>query len=314
MAHEFEQGFFVRKPAWHELGKVLASYPGRDEAMKLAGHGFKVLESTVHTERGYEIEGWKYLARSDSGAVLSVVKDSYQPIQNEVLWDVLDAIVNEPNIQYETAGVLKQGRLVWALAKLCEPWTVPGDNSETLPYVNVGLGHDGETPLEAWLTSIRTVCANTYAAGLARAQKSGLYFSFKHTKNVMDRIESARTALKGIRAAFEEYKTMTTALAEHKVDKDGVQKFMTTLIPDVEVIEEQPIAQENVEEARKRYAEFLQGITIPDFHRRTAYGLWCAGIEYMDYGRKARTAETLFTRCVSPSPEKSKLAELALSV
>jgi hypothetical protein len=32
-----EQSFFVREPAWHGLGVVLADYPGREEAMKLAG-------------------------------------------------------------------------------------------------------------------------------------------------------------------------------------------------------------------------------------------------------------------------------------
>jgi hypothetical protein len=47
MAHQFETGFFVREPAWHKLGTVLQEYPGRDEAMRLAGHGFHVSEHRV---------------------------------------------------------------------------------------------------------------------------------------------------------------------------------------------------------------------------------------------------------------------------
>lgn len=43
----FETGFFVRKPAWHEQGIVLDYYPGREEAMKLAGHDFKVVERPI---------------------------------------------------------------------------------------------------------------------------------------------------------------------------------------------------------------------------------------------------------------------------
>ena len=43
----FDQGFFVREPAWHGLGVVLQDYPGREEAMRLAGHDWDVLESEV---------------------------------------------------------------------------------------------------------------------------------------------------------------------------------------------------------------------------------------------------------------------------
>jgi phage/plasmid-like protein (TIGR03299 family) len=316
MAHEFEQGFFVRKPAWHNLGKVVAEYPGREEAMKLAGHGFKVFERQIFTTaQDIDIKAWKALIRSDTDAVLSVVKGSYQPIQNEVLWDVLDAIVKEPNVKYETAGVLKNGRLLWALAKLDEPWTVPGDDSQTLPYVNVGLGHDGETPLEAYLTSVRTVCRNTYRLGASIAKRDKLYFSFKHTKNVMDRVEEARNALRGIRDQFECYKELTLELATHKVTPSGIDEFLKKFIPEVPQ-EEEPTerAMDNVEEARARYIEFFNGITVAAMHRRTAYGLFCAGTEFLDHGRAYRSDETYFKRSIEPSPQKDQLIKLALAV
>ena len=314
MPHEFEQGFFVREPAWHNLGDVLADYPGRQEAMKRAGHDWQVIERPVFMSGSEEIDGWKALCRGDTYKVLSVVKASYEPIQNDVLWDVLDAIVQEPNVQYETAGVLKEGRLLWAMAKLQEPWRVPGDDSDTMPYICAGLGHDGETPLQAWLTALRVVCANTFQASLRTARKGGLYFSFKHTRNVMSRIEEARAALQGIREQFEEYKAITTELAETKVDNAGVEKFVTTLIPEPEEEEATDKVRENVEEGRARYIEMLQGLTVAESHRRTSYGLFCAGLEFLEYGRKAKSDETLFTRCVQPSSEKTKLVELSLAV
>lgn len=43
----FDEGFFVRAPAWHEMGTVLDDYPGREKAMELAGHNFEVKERSV---------------------------------------------------------------------------------------------------------------------------------------------------------------------------------------------------------------------------------------------------------------------------
>ena len=50
MSALFESGFFVRKPAWHGLGVVLDEFPGREEAMRLAGHNFTVVEVDVGCE------------------------------------------------------------------------------------------------------------------------------------------------------------------------------------------------------------------------------------------------------------------------
>lgn len=44
MPAAFNEGFFVRRPAWHKLGTVLQEFPGRREAMRLAGHLFRVEE------------------------------------------------------------------------------------------------------------------------------------------------------------------------------------------------------------------------------------------------------------------------------
>src|SRR5690242_8795690 len=54
MSAEFEQGFFVRVPAWHGLGTVLDDYPGREEAMRLAGHDWDIVELPSFTAMPYD--------------------------------------------------------------------------------------------------------------------------------------------------------------------------------------------------------------------------------------------------------------------
>jgi phage/plasmid-like protein (TIGR03299 family) len=313
MAHEFETGFFVREGAWHKLGVVLQDYPGREEAMRLAGHNFTVEERKIAVD-GTEIVGWKALKRSDNGKVISVVNDTYEPIQNSVLWDILDAIVAQPNVKYETAGVLKEGRLLWALARLDEPWKVPGDDSATLPFVNVGAAHDATRALEAMAMDVRVVCANTYQMAKDQARKRGYYYSFRHTAKVQERLSEASECLQTVRKQFEDYKTLTTELAAHPVTQEGVTNFIMKFIPEPSVGETTQRAQNFIEEARAKFAELLGGVTVPEAHRRTAYGLWCAGVEFLDHTRAYRSNETYFNRCTQPSALKEQLAKLALSI
>ena len=172
----FNKGFSVREPAWHGLAVVLKDYPGREEAMKIAGHDFKIQEkklAVVQDGIPLEIEGWKALMKSDTGRIISVVNDTYKVLQNDAMWDIVDAIVNEPNIKYETAGVLKDGAVLWVLARLSEPAVVKKDNSEDYPYILVSTSHDMSAPCKAQSIQVRVICWNTYSAAQEESKRTG---------------------------------------------------------------------------------------------------------------------------------------------
>ena len=60
---------------------------------------------------------------------------------------------------------------------------------------------------QARRTSVRPVCWNTISLGEAEARRSGRNFTFRHTKNVLARIEEASASSPGAReetAAFVE--------------------------------------------------------------------------------------------------------------
>jgi phage/plasmid-like protein (TIGR03299 family) len=321
MPAEFESGVFVRPPAWHKLGHVIADYTSRDEMMRLAGHDWTletkricVANDTDGAPVFTKVEGWKGLQRSDTGKVIAVVRDSYEPIQNTVLWDIVDALVAQPNVKYETAGVLRGGRTLWVMAKLDEPWKVPGDDSETLPYINATTAHDGSHATSAAAMATRIVCWNTWQSGIEEAKKRGTYYAFRHTANVQQRLDEAREALAMVRGNFAIYKELTTELANHPVSQDGVTEFIMRFIPDPQKEMATPRAVTFVNDARAKLAAVMGSHTIPEAHRRTAYGLWCAGIEFLDHERAYRTNDTYFNRCTTPSRFKQQLARLALEV
>ena len=71
----------------------------------------------------------------------------------------------------------------------------------------------------------------------------------------------------------------------------------------------------NVMDARRQVNDIIDGETIPNAHKRTAYGLWQAGIEYLDHYRRANSPETYFKRGVFDSTQsKQRLAKIAAEV
>lgn len=308
----FDVGFSVRKPAWHLKAKVLDEYPGREEAIVVAGHNFQIEEKKFSVE-GVEVDGWKALRRDDSHKILSVVRDSYEVVQNTVLWDIVDAIIKQPNVKYETAGVLKDGTILWVLARLDMPTTIGGDNCFVMPYCLVSTTHDGTGATRAGAVSVRVVCWNTYSAAWAEAAGSGKQYTFKHTKKVMDRIGQAREALGIVKYQHEEFLHLCNELAETPVSKEAVKEFIARFIPEPAADVCTDRMRTNIILARQKVDDLLNGVTVADAHRRTAYGLWCAGVEYLDHVRKYRSDDTYFKRTMyATSGVKDRVRELVL--
>ena len=105
------------------------------EARTLAGLDWDPVTTEVYaitginpdgTEHYEPIAGWKSIARSDTGAILSLNKDTYTVIDHGEMGEIVEAVLAQPNVKWETAGVLDGGRSVWCLALLDEPITLPG--------------------------------------------------------------------------------------------------------------------------------------------------------------------------------------------
>src|SRR5262249_52779334 len=151
MPANVESMFSVRQMPWHREGIVLDDYPGSwDQARKLAGLDWDPIATDVYALTDlaadgspcYEpIDGWKCIARSDNGQVLPLNRDTYTLISHSEMGEIVEAVLAQANVKWETAGVLDSGRAVWCLALLDEPVSLPGDHSLTLPYLAITNRH-----------------------------------------------------------------------------------------------------------------------------------------------------------------------------
>lgn len=217
MAHEFDSGMFIEKPAWHGLGVVVQEAPTTAEALTLAGMDWKVVETDLTPA---ECPGWKRLNRSDTGALLHVCRLGWTPVQNTDAFSWFDPLIQDSDVRLETAVSLSGGKRIAILARIqgTTAEILPGDAVEQ--FLLLYNSHDGSLALGVKFTNIRVVCANTL--GQATSDERGRFDGemtwngksarIKHTKSIRVNLDAVRDAIdiqkRGWRYTLEEYRAM----------------------------------------------------------------------------------------------------------
>jgi phage/plasmid-like protein (TIGR03299 family) len=324
MPANVESMFSVRQMPWHREGTILKDYPGDwDTARKLAGLDWDPVTAdiyaldgiTAHGAPAYEpVAGWKAITRSDTGAILSVNKDTYTVIDHGEMGEIVEAVLTQPNVRWETAGVLDGGRSVWCLALLDEPVTLTGDDSITLPYLAITNRHDGTAACALRATAVRIVCANTFRAAELEGERTGATFSFIHKCSWRNRIEEARQAVTGARTEIRRYTELARELLTVPVTPQQRELFVTEFIPmPPQGLITDRVAR-NVEEARQALRLIFESKTTEQVSD-TAYGLVQAAGEYLDHVRTARSWETRLNRTlIRPEPLKHRAMSLVREI
>lgn len=202
----------VGQTPWHREGVVLEKPPrSTAEALQLAGLDFDVrLEpvygGTAHLRKRYvAIPDFRAVRRTDSGAILGVVRRRYTPLQNRDAFRILEPLLDRGVATIETAGALREGRDVWMLVrfKLDEPMVQEVFASDVVPFGLLSNNHAGERRVVLQETPIRVVCSNTLGMALSGpGEKLGV----RHTVNVELKTVEAAQALWG--ALIERYRSI----------------------------------------------------------------------------------------------------------
>lgn len=323
MPAEVESMFSVREMPWHRQGHVLPDYPGSWAAARpLAGLAWEPAGEPVYAVAGIEpdgqphyeaVKGWKRISRSDTGTTLSVARDSYTVIDHGEMGEIVEAVLAQSNVRWETAGVLSEGRAVWCLARLDEPIELPGDQSLTLPYLAITNRHDGTGACALRATAVRIVCANTFRAAELEGRSHGATFAFVHKRGWRDRIDEARQAVTGVRREMARYQQLSQELLGVRVGPEQQALFCRLFIPEPPAPASK-LVMRRTDDARATLRRILASpTTAPVAH--TAYGLVQAAGEYLDHMRTARTWETRLQRTmIRPEPQKARALTLAREV
>jgi phage/plasmid-like protein (TIGR03299 family) len=200
MAHQFSSGaFFNAQPAWHGLGHVVdGTLPAR-EAFELGGALFRVEPRPVYTAGAEEVPGYRAICRTDTGAALSIMRSTYQPVQNDQLLRVAEAL--REDLEMDAVCVLAEGRKVTFTASIrgAEGEVTRGD--AVRQYLVGATSHDGTVAFQVLFTPVRVVCANTLAAALGGVGESNVR-RIRHTRNAEQLIAKLPDIIDVQRGAF----------------------------------------------------------------------------------------------------------------
>ena len=234
MAHDLEsqngKASFAsfREPAWHGLGTVFTEEKNTTEMLEAANlNGWNVrlqdmeIPSTLTSDKSYQYVLRTNPTNNTQTDVLGIVGERYVPLQNEDLFSFGDNILDGGG-RWETAGSIKGGRVVFGSLAL-ERETVldpTGVADKVKTYLLINTSHDGSIAIQASITPVRVVCANTLNLALnQKKKKNGVKQSFKirHTQTAEGKIQIARETLGMANAYMDEFDIMAKAMIEKEV-------------------------------------------------------------------------------------------------
>jgi len=236
MAHQLldDTMFYVGKTPWHKLGIPLDNPPTIEEAIKLAHLDWEVTKVPTFYKSNSEIPWYTnniktghFVTLKDKETILGNVSKRYEVLQNIDAFSPFSVLLDN-GYNLETAGAVRDGRMVWILAKKNEATVKVGDDVIER-YALLMNSHDGSTPVFLQPTNIRVVCANTLDFALSK--KTSLRFSIKHTANVKSRLDEVSDALKFAEGNWQQAHEIMNCMIDVKMNYKQTTKYFESVIP-----------------------------------------------------------------------------------
>jgi phage/plasmid-like protein (TIGR03299 family) len=284
---------YVGQQPWHGLGNPLTPGQPLEVWQREAGMDWTIEKADVRYVAGSDNIGsihafpdQKVLYRSDTKAPLSVVSRRFNVVQPREVIEFYRDLVEAGGYELETAGVLKEGRKLWALAKTGQSACLKG-RDKVNGYLLLATACDGTLATTAQFTSVRVVCNNTLAIALgdaAGAVKVGHRSQFDP--------RAVKRQLGIAISSWDAFLARMKALAECKVKDDAVEAFLKRVLtypvnPQADGI---PTAVNDraMKTVQELYAGRGKGSEMASASG-TAWGLLNSITEYIDHHRRARS-------------------------
>jgi phage/plasmid-like protein (TIGR03299 family) len=228
MSHEVETMAYAGELPWHGLGVKVHNDLSPQQMMQKAGVDWEVheVESYVEFKGDYLPTGQKSLIRETDGKILTNVGKDWHPCQNETAFEFFNEYVLAGDMEMHTAGSLKDGQYVWALAKVKESFDLFGGD-QVDSYMLFSNPHVYGKSIDVRFTPIRVVCNNTLTFALdtasQRAVKVGHRAAFDPNM-VKEQLGIAHEK-------FAKYKEMAEFLGSKRVTADSLIQYYNEVFP-----------------------------------------------------------------------------------
>lgn len=290
MAHELEmidgkaQIVYTgpKSQIWHGLGTQVPPDLSSDHMLKAAGLDWQVNKSPVYAlhEGGAVTTGHSALIRSTDSRVLDVVPDSWKPIQNSQAFEFFHDFVAAGDLMMDTAGSLRDGQLIWGMAKIKTSIVLFGDDIVD-QYILFSNPHKFGQAAVLKVCMTRCVCANT----VTQALKEKGEFQVRMTHRSEFNADVAKQALGMSAKRMMEYKAAAELMGSKFYNEQSMTEYFKRVFPKADG------TTDELSRNGERCMEIVESQPGAEFAKGTFWQLWNS-VTYMcdhEFGRGEET-------------------------
>ena len=261
---------------WHGLGTKVPADLSPAQMLEKAGLDWSVEKIPAFANiSGKQVNvGWSALTRSSDERILGVVSNDWNPVQNQEAFQFFDEYCRAGDMEMHTAGSLKDGQIVWALAKVKDSFDLfKGDQVDS--YLLFTNPHKFGQCIDVRFTPIRVVCNNTLTLSLS--QKSDRVVKKNH-RTAFDANEVKQTL--GIATEkLAKYKEMAAFLGSRKYKEETIKQYFNRVFPVIAYDKEKGPQRKELSKSATRALEVVE--TQPG--AKFAEGSWWQAFNAVTY-------------------------------
>lgn len=286
MSHEIEQMAYVGAVPWHGLGTELAADTTIEEWVVQAGLDWEVSKRPVYyagaNTVGNVFKDRFVLARTTDDRPYAVVSSRYKPVQPKQILEFFRHLVAKFGMTIETAGSLRDGQRIWAMARTNDAHKVMGVD-EIKGYCMLSTSYDLSYSTLAYDTSVRVVCNNTLQQSFGDMQNR---ISIPHIKTF--NADEVHEAMGRGEEKWHAFTQMLDLLATIKIDNAKAAEVLHKVYN----IEGKDAKNDSANLAHTaKILELFGGRALgADIAGSTGWGLVNATTEYLDQHKRARSS------------------------
>lgn len=287
MTHLISSMAYTNAPPWHGLGSRLTEKQPIEVWAQQAGMDWDIKQSPVYFHSQHQTSvlcpDQKVLFRSDTEEALSVVSNRYQVVQPREILEFYRDLTEAGGFELETAGVLKGGRKVWALAKTNQSAAIKRTDVVN-GYLLLATACDGTLATTAQFTSVRVVCNNTLAVALANGTGA-----IKVPHSTTFNAEAVKKQLDISVSSWDRFIYRMKTFSERKVTHQEAEVFVRRLFNEV-ANSPNTVNGRAMKKVMELYNGGGRGAELSSA-KGTVFGLLNAATEFVDHERRARSQD-----------------------
>jgi phage/plasmid-like protein (TIGR03299 family) len=234
MAHMIEevngkaQMAYAGDVPWHGLGTRVPNDLTPVQMLDAAGLDWSVEKIPAYAKVGGKnvAIGQSALVRSSDNKILDVVSDDWNPVQNLEAFEFFNDFVAAGDMEMHTAGSLRDGQIVWGLAKVKESFELfKGDQIDS--YLLFSNFHKYGHSTDVRFTPIRVVCNNTLTLSLNSKVEQMAKISHRQVFNPDD----VKGMLGIANDKLAKYKEMASFLGSRRYSDENIVEYFTRVFP-----------------------------------------------------------------------------------